>query len=51
VVRQHLIVVLHILDERHAELLDVAQARRPARLVASLGKDGEEDRGQDGDDR
>jgi len=48
--RQGLVIVLSIGGERGTELFQVALAVRLARILASPGKYGKEDRGQDRDD-
>lgn len=47
---QLLVVILRVLHERQADLLQVALARTPARVLAGTGKDREQDRGKNSDD-
>src|SRR5262245_35763985 len=49
--QQPLVVVLAIHGRSEEELFDIAQATGLARSSASLGEYGEENRGEDGDDR
>src|SRR5207247_3698427 len=47
----HAVVVLHIHVDGKPDLLLVGETGRLASALPRLGEDGEEDRGQDGDDR
>src|SRR5439155_19107465 len=47
--RQHFVVVLNIHQVRHTDVLEMANASALPRLLARLGENGKEDRGEDGD--
>src|SRR5262249_31134086 len=49
--RERLVIILRIHHHGRAHLLDIGEALRLPRLLPRLGEDGEEDRGQDSDDR
>src|SRR5262249_44466350 len=49
-IQESLVVILDIHQHPQIQLLDVAQAGSRTGLVPRLGKDREQDRGQDGDD-
>ena len=48
--RELLVVVLHVLHHRHAELADVGDAGRLAGFLAGAREDGEEDGSQNSND-